>query len=360
MFLAVVLLPSAPSARLIPAPHAASLEAATTSASPSASAVCPRFICVPTHPTGGLGHRLCNVAQSLLISAEYGIPTLAPSLNREGPKHGGYPGAEDIFRIDGAPFKCPDSPDNGKVDIVAPAGWTMQTLKLKNDAVVDPSPGWLRPQLGDLDPTCRTIFRVAEFWGPTSYESVRPAMRALYHPESATAVAIRGALLYNRSHFNIALHVRWGDITPNPPSYFVAVLRRVMTTLRAVDARLPVDVWVFSESPTAMSDALKPFATEADTRVFFDTDAVAAVASFIHLMEADVVIGSDSSFDWWVSWISRGTPVVLAAPPGARPGGRPASFLKGENNILVDVEGDFDDGGAIADSVRKWSKKRRV
>lgn len=333
---------------------------ASPSASPSASAVCPRYVCVPTHPGGGLGHRLCNVAQSLLVSAEYGIPTLAPSLDRDGPKHGGYPGAEDVFRVDGAPFKCPDSPDNGKVDVAVPVGWTMQSVRLKTDAAVVPSPGWLRPLLGDLDPTCRTVFRVSEFWGPTTYESVRPAMRALYHPESTTAVAARGALLYNGSHFNVALHVRWGDIIPTPPSYFAAVLTRVLAALRTVDARLPVDVWVFSESPSAMRDALEPFSAEAHTRVFFDTEKVTALASFVHLMEADVVIGSDSSFDWWVSWIAHGTPIVLSAPPGQRPGGRPFSFLKGEDNVLVDADGAFDDAGRIAAAATKWSVGARV
>ena len=70
-------------------------------------------------------------------------------------------------------------------------------------------------------------------------------IQRLYHPESPAASALRGQLLYSPNKFNIAVHVRTGDLTPTPFSYFALCLKSVLAVLRESSFRGAVDVWLF-------------------------------------------------------------------------------------------------------------------
>lgn len=74
-------------------------------------------MCPPHLRDTGLGHRICNILQGMLLSVHSGIPLAFPQLEHSG-NHGGYPGADDLFKLDPALFptstkECP-RPSKGK------------------------------------------------------------------------------------------------------------------------------------------------------------------------------------------------------------------------------------------------------
>ena len=332
---------------------------------------CPRAVCVHPNPETGLGHRLTNILQGALLAKSLGVLHATSVLEYASTPgfHGSYPGVNDLFRMPqvGAAgngssilLRCPFS----AADL--PQGWGAACLTLTanlRDSMVDSS----AVQLAGMATACHTVYVAEEFW-PKSYEAVVPLLRSMYKPDSATGIMLHAALRYDPTRFNIALHLRTGDIEPTPASYFVSVLALVLAELQMVLSRLPVDIWVFSESP-AKSDLLskqldKNFGSEkklrenneslASIRVRTEaTHDLPLLSVLVHLLKSDLFIGSDSSISWIVSWM---TSSIAITPPRslARGGGdHPLfrNFIAG--NVPATNEGVFAHGRVLS-AARLW------
>jgi hypothetical protein len=145
-------------------------------------------------------------------------------------------------------------------------------------------------------------------------------------------------LIYSEDTFNIAIHVRRGDIVigqqnDNPNlimrwldnNYFENVLSAVIENIRT---NKPIAIYLFSQgSLTDFSEF------EKYKNIHFCLD-MNAQDSFLHMVNADMLITSKSSFSYKPALLSKGIKIC----PSNFWHGYPAS----KDWILVDDEGQFD------------------
>ena len=344
----------------------------------AASAACPRLICVNTHVDGGLGHRVVNLLQGILLSLALDVPLAVPRLEvGVGAFHGEYAGADDIFRpINGDNFlRCPRNFSE------LPPGWKVNVLGLSHE-IIEALPN-ATPALRDSTSMCGTIHVVHEFW-PARYTAAVAQLRAMYCPSSATGSMLLAALRYDAARFNIAVHIRVGDIVPTPLDYFPAVLERVLAELdpllRQPLEPLPVDVWIFAESeyPWAIfapvvqqivsggvsqatintpADLTQLHtASAADVRLRPYPANLSALATLVHLIESDIFIGSGSTLSLIAAFLATG-PVVLTAPNFYDPNSTFENFIPG--NIRVSADLIFESGHVLT-RAQRWLKSQSV
>ena len=144
-------------------------------------------------------------------------------------------------------------------------------------------------------------------------------------------------LIYSKENFNIAIHVRRGDIVAGQKNgnlnhqmrwqdntYFIMVLKSV---LESISPAKPVRVFLFSQGIDADFKEFEQF-----QNIHFCID-MSAQDSFLHMVYADLLISSKSSFSYKPALISNGIKVC------------PANFWHGypsDNSfILVDDDGTF-------------------
>ncbi|MFT4203275.1 MAG: hypothetical protein QM610_05120 [Chitinophagaceae bacterium] len=130
-----------------------------------------------------------------------------------------------------------------------------------------------------------------------------------YNAESRAA----DQLVFNKAHFNIALHVRRGDIVAgkdeNPNlqmrfqdnAYFVEVLKRA---LAEVKENKTIDIYLFSQG---QPEDFKAFNQFDNLHLCLDMNAM---DSFLHMVYADALITSKSSFSYKPALLNRGVKYV--------------------------------------------------
>ncbi len=287
--------------------------------------------------------------QSFLVALDLGLPSLQPDLEMEG-SHGAYAGANDLFQV-AAPFTCPAS-----ASAALPSGWSAKHIGLAGNTESGTWKGF--PTLGfanELTPhvsACNTIYLVTEFW-PYSMERARQSLLTAFQRHSLTGMRLRAQLRYNASAFNIAIHARLGDIHPTPIDLQVAILRTVLHRLDP-QGTLPVEVWIFSEAPEELAAPLQA-AQLPRTSFHFDTANMPALLTFMHLLESDVTIGSDSSFSWFAAYLARARPLFLTAP-NARESPDFENFMAG--NVRVSSQAVFDDHFRLVAVAAQWKASR--
>lgn len=142
-------------------------------------------------------------------------------------------------------------------------------------------------------------------------------------------------LIYSKNHFNIAIHVRRGDIMadPNNPNltmrylsndYFEKVLKQ---TVENIKTDKPIHIYFFSQGKP---EDYPEFAHYPNLHWCLDMEAQ---DSFLHFVYADLLITSKSSFSYKPALLNKGIKVC------------PKDFWHGypdtKNWILVDNEGNF-------------------
>jgi hypothetical protein len=120
-------------------------------------------------------------------------------------------------------------------------------------------------------------------------------------------------LRYNKEDFNIAIHVRRGDIVAGhatgnhnhllrwqDSSYFINVLKN---TIRNLTTNRDIKIYLFSQG--SVMDFLY-FEALGNVELCLDMDAQ---SSFLHMVYADLLITSKSSFSYKPALLSRGIKV---------------------------------------------------
>ncbi|MDK2977678.1 MAG: hypothetical protein PWP52_392 [Bacteroidales bacterium] len=145
-------------------------------------------------------------------------------------------------------------------------------------------------------------------------------------------------LIYNNTYFNIAIHVRRGDISisqknKNPNlvmrwqdnKYFEEVLTNVLLTIK-IDK--PIAIYLFSQGERGDFTGFEKF-----DNIHFCLD-MGAQDSFLHLIYADLLITSKSSFSYKPALLNNGIKVC------------PRNFWHGypktKDWILADEKGQFE------------------
>lgn len=117
-------------------------------------------------------------------------------------------------------------------------------------------------------------------------------------------------LVYDKDHFNIAVHVRRGDITlgqlnKNPNlvmrwqdnDYFINVLGQVLANL---NTEKPISIYLFSQGKP---EDFPEFQNIDNLKFCLD---MGAIDSFLHMVYADLLITSKSSFSYKPALLSNG------------------------------------------------------
>lgn len=142
-------------------------------------------------------------------------------------------------------------------------------------------------------------------------------------------------LIYDTANFNIAIHVRRGDILADPTNpnlamrylsndYFEKVLEQVVEKVKTITDK-PVHLFFFSQGKP---EDYPEFAKYPNFHWCMD---MGAMASFLHMVNADLLITSKSSFSYKPALLNRGIKVC------------PENFWHGypdsEDWIMVDNDG---------------------
>ncbi|GMI26474.1 hypothetical protein TeGR_g15227, partial [Tetraparma gracilis] len=282
---------------------------------------------------------MCDVLMGILLSTYTGIPLASPQLEHSG-YHGGYPGAEDLFKLDPTLFPtstraCPRPEQNGGKIPITPPHNVMPPGEPNDRDIPEQDCAAMEAFSAGLDKLYR---------GP---HSAHPSQTALDHQKQ---------LKYDPNKFNVAVHFRHGDITPTPKEYYPKLLANVLSEFEDLLGppesahRLPVVVWIFSEDPAVLVADLEqlPEARAGSVEVRGDTSQIPMLLTFSHWLAADVWISCDSSIAWPASYLAGdgtapGMPVAIA-PPSTRQHPEFRTFAEG--NIVANIEGEFQDARA--------------
>jgi hypothetical protein len=290
------------------------------------------FVCVPiNHAYGGLGHRLINAATSIMLALGTGYPCAELSFEVGDGLHGNYPGADGLFFVN-------DVESRG-IGCFESCGLPVQHLAAPPAEVQNNITALGRWVLDTQQQACGLIM-VEEFW-LRSLEPVWHELQRLFHPSSPAALALKAQLLYSRAKLNIAIHVRVGDMTWTPLTYFAPCLRNVLGSLQNFSFQNAVDVWLFSETnltslETELAAAVQAFSSfPAVLRL--DAQTSLPLLTFLYLTEADIFLASDSGFSWIATFMST-KPVVIVAPD-SRFNNKRVNLGEQHQHILADSNG---------------------
>lgn len=140
-------------------------------------------------------------------------------------------------------------------------------------------------------------------------------------------------LIYDKCNFNIAIHIRRGDIMSDPKNenlkirflsndYYYIVLKQI---LNRVNTEKPVHIFFFSQGCSEEYPEFKEF---RNLHWCFD---MCAQDSFLHMVYADLLITSKSSFSYKPALLNRG---IKVCPKNFWHG-----YPKTEDWILFDDDG---------------------
>lgn len=180
------------------------------------------------------------------------------------------------------------------------------------------------------------------FWPPQdhSYKNQYGVMKALRRKFNNAPYRKNDILIFDKSHFNIAVHVRRtviieGKIIQEDDAahslrwlnndYYEKVLKQILVNIKI---SIPIDIYIFS---TGQADEFAEFSKYGNVHFCTDMDEY---SSFLHLIRADLLITSKSSFSYKPAIINDGIKVC------------PKNFWHGypetKDWILVDNDGTFD------------------
>lgn len=145
-------------------------------------------------------------------------------------------------------------------------------------------------------------------------------------------------LIYSKNHFNIAIHVRRGDIVVGQVNhnqnllmrwqtneYFTTTLSNVIENLKSIE---PIAIYLFSQGDRKDFSDFERF-----ENIHFCLD-MCAQDSFLHMVYADLLITSKSSFSYKPALLNKGIKIC------------PREFWHGypdtKDWILVENDGSFD------------------
>lgn len=170
----------------------------------------------------------------------------------------------------------------------------------------------------------------------------------------ATPARKNDRVLYTEDNFNIAIHIRRGDIMTNMSDngltkrilgndYYYNVLQNAM---RIISTPKPIHVYLFSQG---RKDDYPEFSQVPNLHWCLDMDAI---SSFLHFVRADLLITSRSSFSYKPALLNReGVKLV--------PDGFWHSYPNDRKWIVCNNQGDFNEVSLLEDVQQQMKKLRR-
>lgn len=182
----------------------------------------------------------------------------------------------------------------------------------------------------------RVVFVAEQDQGYQNQYGVMDALKSKFHNAPARKCDV---FFYRKDHFNIAIHVRRGDIVSgknrNEPNmllrwqdsdYFKNALSNLLKNLQTSK---PIKIYLFSQGNL---DEFKDF--EEFNNVVFCLE-IGAQESFLHMVYADLLITSKSSFSYKPALLSNG---IKVCPPNFWHG-----YPNDDSWLIANEDGTLDD-----------------
>jgi len=326
------------------------------------------------------------------------LPLAGPELEHIGSHHGGYPGANMLFHLDEDEdiVQCPtkgwpsgyEAPEDWNLHMLNSEEFTLNSFDFGSDdaALNINSLPYGNPNLhftGAEDDGCaaieelreivntagcHTLFISGQFY-PRTYLATHEFVRSIYRGEEPeVSNNLLTHYLYEEDTFNIAVHVRdGGDVVSKDgrDSYFTSIIRTALKEIAPTKIR--VTIYVFSENPEPHLMPMREVAAESGLEfvdVIGEDGQLSAIETFMHFMNSDVFIGSDSSFSWMVNYIAGGSgrPVVVATGNAAGDYSKtysPGNLIGTFDSTIGAFDGTISPSGQIFVAARKWKKSKR-
>lgn len=248
------------------------------------------------HPGAGIGHQLANWMAGYWYAREFGLHFA------HWPFSAGH-------REDAAAMSWEDflgfGEDEQSVESLRQQGYRVRLLPSFHNHDAE---AWaLQRRIIASYHGKRIIFRAEQDQFLKHLEILREDYRRKFE---AARSREQDALLYNAEHFNIALHIRRGDIMQQSADaglerrrqsngYFLNALSDTLAHFAERQSK-PLHVWVFSQGTP------EQFPELADVENIHWCLDMPAQQSFLHLVRADALIFSRSSFSYKPALLSRG------------------------------------------------------
>lgn len=311
--------------------------------------LCSKSVCVQTNPGGGIGHRLYNLLQGVMVSQALNISKARQNLEISNPvkTRGHYEGANHLFtQLNQDVIECPTTKS-------APLGWHIEHLEfhLERGAFFEMNSDQVQKMRGLVEKAaCNTVFIVKEFW-PGNNDVFFPILQNRFKltVKTATGQHIVNQLSFVKSRFNIAIHFRNGDIRPTAVFYFKNAIGQMLSELKQISA-FPVDITIFSENGAELHREIQKISKKSgmDVHVVLDEKSSALLTMF-HFIHSDIFVAADSSMSLVSTWLCDKTTLIVG--PGKTIRAFPPMTVKAEFN------GSYNDSGKIIASAKLWLDK---
>lgn len=281
---------------------------------------CVNFIAARPNPGAGIGHQMANWMAGFHLAKLFGLQFANIPFTRF--HHPGVPTAwNDLlgFGIGEAQYK--DLLRQGYKKVLLP-----QFDELDKDQLA------VIKRIIDSYSDQKVVFLCEQDQFYRDLHTLIPDLQRKFYSAPARE---KDELVYGRENFNIAIHVRRGDIMADPQNeslkqrylsndYFDRVLMQV---LERVKTDKPIHIYFFSQGK---SEDYPEFSKYENLHWCMD---MRATDSFLHMVYADLLITSKSSFSYKPALLNRGIKVC------------PKNFWHGypeaEDWIMVDDNGNI-------------------
>lgn len=268
------------------------------------------------NPGAGIGHQMANWIAGYWFTQQFGLQFAHSPFSK---------GNWEFFLGFGV--------GEQKIDDLVASGYKKVRLPLFNE--FNEAEVALQQKIISSYSNKKVVFVAEQDQGYCDQYGILESIQQKFHNAPAR---VNDALIYDPNNFNIAIHVRRGDIVIGQENqnanllmrwqgndYFVKVLENVLNNL---ETNKPIAIYLFSQGAASDFPEFEQFAN-----LHFCLD-MNAQDSFLHMVQADLLITSKSSFSYKPALLSNGIKVC--------PKYFWHSYPSGEDFVLVDEDGTFD------------------
>lgn len=284
---------------------------------------CPRYLRLRPHPQAGLGHRLSNFLQGVLLAETFGLHYIVDNLDSSDvdSDHGGYDGMTDFLglilesdttypSIQNLTFKqCTKFDTFGSIVLFLLIILDSFRVDLENVT-------FTRTVMDEYETgECGFYYVCNEFW-PGHYYPAYPRLARRILPKHFSRVnslnfQFDPGMEFNREEVNVCIHLRLGDWAPTPPSRYIMQIKLFFQYL---DPTIPANVYLFYQFNQDQNAFIQEFVdffqnefTRAKLILRMGTEMTELVDT---ILLSDVFMTSDSSLDTHLSLIAQ-RPIVF-------------------------------------------------
>ena len=307
----------------------------------------------------GMGHQIGTYTSGLIVSLIFGL-TFVEGVFKDHTHHGDYPfpGIGNFTGLHENEFRYKDMIG----DSAATSFKDLKIIEIDEQPTEPFDSNYYNSSLPlgkvfneKYKNECNVLFKLKEFYS-YDYGSFTKWIEAnKFQFEAINRPSIE--MIYEDAYFNIAVHIRVGDIMPTKETFFVNVLYQVIHTLK--DQKTPYRIYIFAEGKGGKDfPILSKFLEVYNTyHSYYFIKDLKPFESFYHLTQADVQIMAASGFSQMSALV--GTKPLQFSPPSRER--FPLKYCP-PGAVCCEKDGYFDHGGIVRLQwhIHRWKKVKAL